>query len=135
MSGRKNYLKQYTTISAGSMTGTAVITSAITDITTMDNIGYQFDWTSAPVGNFQVQVSSNHAQDAQGNVTVTGTWVPVVFNYWNGTTLLTATSIPTSVGTPIYLDCTQLSAPWIRCIYTNTSGTGTLTAVISGKMI
>ncbi len=117
------------------MTGTAVLTSAVTDITTMDDIGIQFDWTSSPVGNFQVQISANHAQDAQGNVTVAGTWVPVIFTFWNGTVFVTSSSIPTSVGTPIYLDCSFLSAPWIRCIYTNTSGSGVLNAVICGKQL
>lgn len=135
MSSRKSNLKQYAVISAGVMTGTTVLTSTVTNITEMDNIGYQFDFTSSPVGNFQIQVSANYNQDNNGNVLVTGTWVPVTVTYWNGTAFVTSTNIPTSVGTPIFIDCTQLSAPWIRCKYTNVSSSGVLTATITGKMI
>jgi hypothetical protein len=130
---RKNQLLKYPIITAGAMTGTSTLTSAVTNITYLDNIGLQFDWTSSPVGTFAVQVSTNYYQDDQGNVTNAGTWVPLTFTYWNGTINVTATSIPTSVGTPIYLDLALLSAPWIRVQYTNSSSTGTLTAVITGK--
>lgn len=132
---RKSNLKQFTTIKNGAMTGTSVLTSSVTAITVLDNVGYQFDFTGSPVGNFQVQISGNYNQDEVGNVLNTGTWVPVVFTYYNGTAFVTSANIPTSSGTPIYLDLTQLSAPFIRCVYTNTSGTGTLNATVSAKMV
>ncbi len=117
------------------MTGTAVITSAVTCIQWLDNIGIQLNWTSSPVGTFQVQVSADHAQDENGNVTVAGNWTPIVLNYLLSGSMTQSTTIPTSVGSPIYLDLNQLSAPWIRTVYTNASSTGTLSAFITGKVV
>jgi hypothetical protein len=117
------------------MTGTTTLTSKVTDIQYMDDIGYQFDWTGSPTGTFQVQISSTYAQDLNKNVTNAGTWIPLTITYWNGTSFINSTTVPASVGTPIYLDLAFLSAPWIRAVYTNASGTGTLTATITGKMV
>lgn len=113
----------------------ASITSAVTCVQWLDNIGYQFSWTGSPVGEFAIQVSADYAQDEFGNVTSTGNWVPLVFTYWDdaGQTFVTDLSIPTSVGSPIYFDLALLSAPWIRAVYTKSSGTGTLTGTITAK--
>jgi len=109
------------------MTGN--LTSAITNIQFLDNIGIQLNFTGSPVGYFQVQVSIDYAQDNQGNVTNAGNWTPLYF------TQITSTNVPTSSGSPIYLDLSELSAPWIQVTYTATSGSGTLNAFISCKEI
>lgn len=134
MSGRKSNLQKFQCITSGDMSQ-ASITSTITSIEFLDDIGYQFNWTSSPVGTIAIQVSIDHAQDAQGNVTVAGNWTPLTFTYWNGAAFVTATSIPTSVGSPVYIDLALLSAPWIRAVYTKGSGSGTLNAFITGKMV
>ncbi len=133
MSGRKNNLKSFQTITAGNMSGS--LTSAVTDIQFLDDIGYQFDFTGSPTGTFSVEVSANYSQDYNGNVQNAGTWIPLTLTYWNGSAFVTGTTIPTSVGTPIYLDLSLLSAPYIKAIYTSGSGSGTLTATITAKMI
>ncbi len=135
MSSRKSNLKQFRVITNGVMTGTNVLTSSITAIEFLDNLSYQFDWTSSPVGTFSVEISNNYNQDSQGNVLVTGTWVPVMLTYYTGGVWVTSPTVSTSVGTPIYIDITQTSAPWIRCKYTNASGSGVLNVTISGKMV
>lgn len=135
MSSTKKTLKQFKVISAGVMTGTNVLTSSVTAITGMDNIGFQFDWTSSPVGTFSIQVSSNHNEDELGNTITAGTWVPILITYWNGAIFVSGFTVPTSVGTPIYVDCSILSAPYIRCQYTNVSSSGVLNATICGKSI
>lgn len=113
----------------------ASITSAPTNIQMLDDVGIQFNWSGSPVGTLAVQVSADYAQDTQGNVTNSGNWVNLVFTYWNGTMFVTSTSIPTSVGSPVYLDMALLSAPWIRVVYTKISGTGTLNSFITAKEI
>lgn len=117
------------------MTGTTTLTSKVTDIQWLDNIGLQFVWTGTPVGTFSVQVSADYAPGGEvgSGPANPGNWIPLTLSYWNGTMFVTGTSIPTSVGSPIYLDLDFLSAPWIRAVYTNTSGSGTLTATITGK--
>lgn len=135
MSSTKKTLKKYAVISGGVMTSTNVLTSPATVITGMDDIGYQFDWSGSPTGTFEIQVSATHNEDELGNVITSGTWVPLLVTYWNGAVFVNSTTIPTSVGTPVYVDCTQLSSPYIRCVYTNASGSGVLTATVCGKSI
>lgn len=128
---RKNTLPSFQNI--GGSTGvsgdmsTASITSLASKIEFMDNIGVQLSWTGSPVGNFQIQVSVNHNQDINGNVITAGTWVPLLFSG--------VANIASSVGSPIYIDLNQMSAPWIRVVYTKSSGSGTLTGHICGKEV
>lgn len=131
---RKSNLLKFQNIVAGDASLTSV-TSTITNIEHLDNIGLQFSWTGSPVGTFAVQVSVDHAQDTNGNVTVAGSWTAIPLSYLSSGSMTTATTIPTSVGSPIYVDLNQLSAPWIRVVYTKGSGTGTLTGYITAKTI
>ena len=117
------------------MTSTNVLTSQVTNINSLDDIGYQFDWTGTPTGTFQIQVSADYNQDDRGNVLNVGNWVPLLLSYWNGSTFVNGTTIPTSVGSPVYIDLALLSAPWIRAVYTNASSTGTLNAYVTAKML
>lgn len=92
----------------------------------MDNIGIQANLTGggSMSGTFSVQVSADHAQDTEGNETVAGNWITVVTaSVTSGAPLLT------------YFDLNQLSAPWVRLIYTHSSGAGTVNAFITGKML
>lgn len=77
-------------------------------------------------GVLQVQVSADYAQDFLGNVTNAGHWIDLI-----------PASETIAAGAPddVYFDLTELSAPWIRLIYTRTSGVGTLNAYITGKML
>lgn len=124
---RKSNLKKFQSITSGNMALTS-ITSAITNVEFLDNIGVQLQWSGSPVGNFEIQVSLNYDQDINGNVINAGTWVPLTFPTYNN-------DIPTSAGSPLYIDLNQLSAPWVRVVYTKTSGTGTLNTYICGKMV
>jgi len=109
-------------IKNASMTG--AITSAAVETKQQDNIGIQFNWTGTPTGTFSVMVSLDHKQDAQGNVTVPGNWIPL--------TLSPAITATGSANTA-YVDLNQLSAAYIQVVYTPTSGTGTLNVFIGGK--
>lgn len=139
MSHRKNILLKYQTVTDGDMSESS-ITSAVTNIQYLDDIGLQLNWTGSPTGTFAIQVSADYAQDGANspgtpNVLNAGNWVPISFTYWNGSAFVTATSIPTSVGSPIYIDLALLSAPWIRIVYTRGSGSGTLDAFITAKEV
>lgn len=126
--GRKSNLKQYHSVTNGSMA--ANITSPVSSIEFLDNIGAQFNWTGSPVGYFQVQVSADYNQDQNGNVINAGNWTPIYF----ADTRIAGTNIPTTLGSPIFVDLNQLSAPYIRIVYTRTSGSGTLNAYICAKV-
>lgn len=124
MSSRKNILKPFQIITNGDMS-TASITSRVTSIQYLDNICIELFWTGSPVGTFAVQGSLDYAQDEFGNVTNTGHWVPMALN----------PSPSTAAGSPILIDMNQLSFPYIRVIYTKTSGTGTLQGYVGGKQL
>lgn len=102
------------------------VTSSATNISYLDNVGVQFNFTGAPVGTFQVQVSADYNQDTQGNVLNPGTWVPLT---------LSPSPAASAVAGSIYIDLNQLSAPWVRTAYTTTSGSGVLSGYITAKMI
>jgi len=123
--GRKDVLKIYQVITNGDMSQ-ATLTSKVTGIQYMDNIPIQLNFTGTPTGTFAVQGSLDYSQDFQGNVTSVGNWVPLV---------LSPSPAATGAAGSILLDLNQLSFPWIRVVYTKTSGTGTLNAFVGGKML
>lgn len=124
MSGRKNTLRKYQTITNGSMAGS--LTSTVTNIQFLDAIGVQFNFTGTPTGSFQVQVSADYAQDDNGNVQVAGNWVNMT---------LSPAPVASGSADSIYIDIRSTSAPWMRLVYTRSSGSGTLNAFITAKAI
>lgn len=135
MSGRKNVLPTYPIIIAGDMS-LGSLTSIVTEISYLDNVGIQLQWTGSPVGSFEVQVSADYEQNDVGRGVINpGQWVSLAVTYFAAGQLTTSTTIPTSAGSPIYIDLTQLSAPYIRVVYTSASGSGILSGFITSKMI
>lgn len=133
---RKNNLRQFQSITNGAMS--ANITSPVTCTQWLDNIGIQFNWTGSSVsGNFQVQVSADYARDPNGSVTNAGNWAPLTLTYLVGSSFVSSQNVPTTVGSPIYLDLNQLSTPWIRVVFTTSNGSsdGILNAYITAKEI
>jgi hypothetical protein len=131
MSDRHDQIRKAQTITNGVMAGTSTISSLITSIQFLDNIGLEFVWSGSPVGNFQVLISA----DYDPNQNIAGNWVPLLFTYWNGSSFVTSYLLPTSLGSPYYLDLALLSAPWIQVTYTNISGSGTLNTFLTAKAI
>lgn len=126
MSGRKNRLVKYQNITSGDMASS--ITSAITNIEGLDNIGIQLNWSgSSPVGTFAVQVSADYAQDFLGNVTNTGNWSAI--------SISPSVAATGAASDTAYIAIQQLAAPWLRVVYTRTSGTGTLQGFFTAKQI
>lgn len=107
----KNALNSFQCISAQSMTGT--VTSAITNIQFHDNVSYHIDWTGTAVGAFSVQTSIDGVN-------------------WD-TLPLSPTPAAAGVAGSGTIECSQMAQTFIQLIYTPTSGTGTLNAVISAK--
>lgn len=101
--------------------GEASLTSGVTDIQFLDDVGIQFTWSGSPTGTFAIQVSADYNQNEVGSGVINaGNWAPLTLSYWNGSAMVTGTSLPTSAGSPIYVDLALLSAPFIRAVYTNT---------------
>jgi hypothetical protein len=113
MSGRKNNLATFVSLSAGDMS--ADVTSASTDVRWMDNLVMYLTFTGTPAGTFKVQVSPDNL-----------TWVD-----------LTLVPVPTAAGAAgsHRIGLNQLPDPYVRAAYVRTSGSGSLTVKIAGKMI
>lgn len=123
---QENELLKLVLFSAASMTGTSTLISPVVQINYLDNIGVQFHFTGTPTGTFQIQVSADHAQDAQGNVTAAGHWVPIT---------LSPAPVAAGAADDIYIDLNQLSAPWLRVQYVNSAGTGSLDGFATAKSV
>jgi hypothetical protein len=117
-----NLLPAVHVITSGDMSTN--ITSQVLEIKNQDNIGIQLHWTGSPVGTFDVQISSNHLVDIFGSVQVVGNWVSLPLN-----PAITATGSADDA----YIDLNQMSAQYIKVVYTASSGTGTLDAYIVAK--
>ncbi len=107
---RKNNLRQFQIFTQEAM-NQSLTQSPPTCVQWLDNIGFQFNFTGNPQGNFNVEVSADYAQDMNGQVQNPGNWVAITLNPQP-----VANGIPDSV----YIDITQTSAPWIRATFTNT---------------
>lgn len=120
---------QATPANTGSMA--ADITSAPTLLQSMTMVNYSYSWTgTSPVGTISVQASNDCTVSPAGGVSG-GTWntVPLVLAG------AAVTSIPVTGNTGNgMVDIFGLSAYAVRTIYTYTSGTGTLTATVVGKV-
>jgi hypothetical protein len=116
-------LQPYHLVVAHSMTSS--FNSAPTNIQQLSQIGYDIAWTGTPTGTFSVQVSNSYTQDSNGVVENPGNW-----------TTLTLSSAVTASGSAgnAYIDIDQLSATWMRLVYTAASGTGSLDAYVAGKV-
>lgn len=125
MSSRKNALFPFSIITDGDMS-LASITSLVTGIQYLDNIAIELSFTGTPTGTFQVQGSLSYERDAQGNVTNAGQWTPLN---------LPQSPVASGASGVILIDLNQLSFPYIRVVYTRTSGSGTLNALIGGKVV
>jgi len=115
----------------GSSMGANII-SAPTIIQKLSMISYGISWSGAtPVGTVSVQVSNDYSLNEDGTINNPGTWNTMTLNY-NGTPT-TAIPVTGSTGNG-FIDVDATAAYAIRLIYTFTSGSGTLKAVVNGKV-
>ena len=114
----------YSVITDGDMSSDIV--SKVTIIRKMSEISYSVAWAgTAPVGSVSVQVSNDFAQNADGTIKNPGTW--------NTLPLSGPTNVSGSSDNG-FIDIDASGAYAIRLVYTATSGTGLMQAVIAGKV-
>lgn len=116
-------------ITNGDMTTT--LTSLPTVIQNVSMPSYALSWTSSSIsGKAAIQVSNDFSTGSPNKAANAGTWTTVPLSV-NGSTVQYVT-INTDNSTA-FIDLALLSAYAVRLVYSPTSGTGTLQAVISGK--
>jgi hypothetical protein len=109
--------------STGNMTGTSVITSQVVDWRNTRAGSFQVIWTGTPTGTFSIEGCLDFSLDPGGDPDSPGTWEDLGIGIG---------SPSGSPGSDI-ADLSITGIPFFRLIYTNISGTGTLTAYAHGK--
>lgn len=107
------WVSPFVLLAAGDMSGN--ITSNVVAVQTMDNIGVEFVWTGTPTGTINVDISNDKV-----------TWQAIT---------LSPGITPAGGAQNAYLEYNQISAPFFRCRYTRSSGTGTLAISVTEKGI
>lgn len=119
----QDFLKTYSVITNSAMGAT--VTSLPTNIVgNKVMICYTIQWTGTPTGTFSVQNSGDYQVAPDGTTVLNA-------GTWNTYTLSTTTSTGGAAGNGTIEVVT--GAPWIRLVYTFSSGTGTLNAQVTGK--
>lgn len=108
------------------------VTSQATVLQSLTKYSYEVSWTgSTPVGTLALQVSNSYALAPDGTTSAAGTWMTVPVEVSG----VEVTSIPVSGNTGNgFIDVDVHAAYATRLVYTKGSGTGTLTAIINGKV-
>ncbi len=125
-------ISKYPVLVNGNM-ASASLTSSVTIILDLTQIGYSLSWSgSTPIGTVAVQVSNDYALSSDGRtVTNAGTWTAMTVNYAGNPVQSVPVTGNTGTG---FIDIGSTGAYAIRLVYTKTSGTGTLQAIINAKV-
>ena len=118
-------------VPANSSSMAANITAAPTILNSLTLYSYSVSWTGvAPVGVLSVEASNDCVILAAGGVSG-GTWNPIPLGLLGATVF----SIPISGNSGNgMIDIERHGVFAVRLVYTATSGTGTLSATINGKV-
>jgi len=123
----KTFIKPFKVLASGDMSQTS-LTSEITSIQGVDNIAYQFVFTGTPTGTFTIEVSADYAPGTGPNSE------PANSGHWD-TLPITPALVAVGADGSVFVDLNQMGAPYIRAVYTKTSGTGSLNIFITAKAI
>ena len=101
------------------------ITSLPTILNQKSGAGYDISWTGTPTGTFSVEISNTYTVDSEGNTSNPGKWTPVTLS-----TSITASGSPDNA----FINLAGLECYAMRLVYTFTSGSGVLNAVVCSKV-
>lgn len=111
----------------------ASVTSSAVPTSQQDMTCLQFNYTGSPVGNLKIQASLDYAQDQFGNITNSGNWFDLYLSV-NGASPAVDMALG-SLTSPLGVDISLISFPYIRAVYTRTSGSGTINGYAAKKRI
>jgi hypothetical protein len=111
------------------------LTSDVTIIQKLSMISYSYAWSngSTPIGAISIEISNDYSKNPDGTVRNSGTWTPIYFQLDGAASLVNSIPISGNSGNG-FVDVPITSAYAIRTVYTRTSGSGTLTVVVNGKV-
>jgi hypothetical protein len=126
----KSVTPPFQVIGSLSVSGTNAYVSSVTNILYRDSISLQYHWTGNPQGSIDVQGSVNYSP---GIPQAAGVKETANAGTWTSITLSPSATV--SGSSSILINMNQLAFPFIRTVYTNSSGSGILSAWVSGKSL
>ena len=121
---RKDTLKSYVLLNAQSTASDFNTYTNPTNIDYLDNVGIQVVWTGTSVGTLEVYGSNDTANVQQG--TYPTNWSKFEFG---------AVINVDTTNSDLLIHMNQVPYSWIALKYIATSGTGTITAKLTVKMV
>jgi len=121
---RKDTLKSYVLLNAQSTASSFDTYSNPTNVDYLDNVGIQVVWTGTTVGVLEVYGSNDAANAQQGKYPTN----------WSKFEFGAVINVDTT-NSDLLIHMNQLPYSWIALKYTATSGTGTMTAKLTVKMV
>lgn len=108
-------------------------TSKVTVLNSLTGVSFGISWAgTTPVGALEVQASNTYELGPTGNVLNAGTdWTTLSLEVKG--MVVQAVTISGNAGTAM-IDLTKTSVFALRLVYTASSGTGTLSATVTGKV-
>jgi hypothetical protein len=110
----------------------ASYTSPAYSIIDIDVEAIQINYTGSPSGTFAIEGSVDFAEDPFGNITNAGNWANLYYSV-NGAAPAASVAVPSNPS-PIIFDTYGTGVSYLRVVYTG-SGTGTFTALVTGKRL
>ena len=106
--------------------------SSPTILQSLSMVNYAVAWTgTTPIGTLSLQFSDDYAIGSNGTVSNSGTWNTVPLNVAGA--FQTSVAISGNTGNGM-IDVQETSAYACRLLYTASSGTGTMSIVVTGKV-
>ncbi len=126
----RTHLAPFRVITAGDMSDD--ITSLPTILQTLTKVSYEVSWSgTTPIGTIAVEVSNSYKLNPGSGVQDAGNWTVIPLQDDTGAVVL---SLPITGNTGSAFIDVETGANAIRLVYTSTSGIGTMTAIVSGKV-
>lgn len=129
----KSITESFKVFDNASMSGTITVTSLVTNVKYRDSVAYQFNWTGGiPSGSFSIQGSLDYNPGIPTAENPSGGANP---GTWNSITLSPSPAATGSGSYSYLVALQQVTWPYLRAQYTNTSGSGLLTGYIFAKSL
>lgn len=108
----------------------ADIVGPATIIQMLPGLSFDISWTGTTNGTIAIEVSNTFTQNADGSTASVGNWTALPTSAFTGTY-----PVPSGSAGSGFLDVIGTEAYAIRLHYTRSSGTGTMTVVVCGKVL
>jgi hypothetical protein len=129
----KNVSPPFQFYSSLSITGqTNVYTSSASSILYKDNVGLQYSFTGNATGQLDIQLSNDYnpgMPESAGQLN-SGTWTSI--------TQTSPNTLPAVIGSgtaSVFINLDQISAAYIRSVWSNSSGSGTISGTFVAKSL